>query len=127
MIMPMRLIATMLLCLIPAFAQPPQGAPQGAPQGGRRGGPPQNLKILKAEEVMAKMGTFRAGLGVRCDHCHVQGNNASDDNPKKLIARKMITMTAEINAGFPDGKEHVTCYTCHRGKVEPEMTPPAAQ
>jgi hypothetical protein len=85
------------------------------------------LKILKPEEVMPKMQSFRAGLGVRCDFCHVQGDNASDANPKKLIARSMISMTADLNTKFPAGKEHVTCYTCHRGKEEPETAPPAAQ
>ncbi len=59
--------------------------------------------------------------------CHVQGDNASDENPHKVIARHMITMTKEINAKFPDGKEHVTCWTCHRGSHEPATEPPAAE
>jgi hypothetical protein len=37
----------------------------------------------------------------------------------------MISMTREINGKFPDGKEHVTCYTCHRGDHEPKMKPDA--
>jgi hypothetical protein len=111
MMYPMRLLVTMLLCLLPALAQ---------------GQAPKNLKILKPEEVRANMGAFRAGLGVMCNHCHVQGDNASDDNPKKVIARNMLAMTREINAKFPDGKEHVTCFTCHRGALAP-LTAPAAQ
>lgn len=51
--------------------------------------------------------------------CHVQGDNASDENPHKVIARHMIAMTKELNAKFPDGKVHITCYTCHRGQHEP--------
>ena len=43
---------------------------------------------------------------------------------KKEIARRMITMVGEINAKFPDGKMHVSCYTCHRGETEPKMAPP---
>ena len=62
-----------------------------------------------------------------CSYCHVQGDFASDDNPKKNIARAMIRMATEINAKFPDGKAHVSCYTCHRGAEEPIMAPPAAQ
>jgi hypothetical protein len=31
-----------------------------------------------------------------------------------------------VNANFPDGKMHVSCYTCHRGEAEPK-TAPAAQ
>ena len=74
------------------------------------------------------MGQMRASLGVMCTHCHVQ-DRASDENPKKLVARQMMTMVKEINAKFPDGKVHVTCYTCHRGKLMPDMAapPPPAQ
>ncbi len=31
----------------------------------------------------------------------------------------MIVLTQDVNAKFPDGKQHVTCYTCHRGAHEP--------
>ena len=71
------------------------------------------------------MAAFRAGLGVMCTYCHVQGDFASDDNPKKDIARMMISMAKDINAKFPDGKMHVTCFTCHRGAEEPLTAPPA--
>jgi hypothetical protein len=66
------------------------------------------------------------GLGVHCDACHIAGDFSSDENPKKAIARHMFEMTRDINAKFPDGKEHVTCYTCHRGAVEPLTAPAAA-
>jgi hypothetical protein len=42
------------------------------------------------------------------------------------MARMMIVMTREINAKFPDGKEHVTCFTCHRGSEHPKTAPDAA-
>ena len=58
-------------------------------------------------------------VGGHADH------RASDDNPKKNIARAMIRMAADINSKFPDGKAHVSCYTCHRGAEEPIMAPPA--
>lgn len=75
--------------------------------------PPQNLRLLQPEEVRAAMRGFRTGLGVRCEFCHVQGNDASDEKPQKLTARKMNAMTQEINKRFPDpGKVHVSCYTC---------------
>jgi hypothetical protein len=91
-------------------------------------GPPKNLKVLPADvDIRATMGAFRAGLGVMCTYCHVQGDFASDENPKKNIARAMIRMANDINSKFPDGKAHVSCYTCHRGAEEPLMAPPAAQ
>jgi cytochrome c2 len=57
-------------------------------------------------------------------------DKASDDNPKKNIARAMITMVKDINsktaaATGETGKEFVTCYTCHRGKTEPDTVAPA--
>jgi hypothetical protein len=73
------------------------------------------------------MRAFAGALGVMCSYCHVQGDFASDDNPKKDIARMMISMAKDINAKFPDGKRHVSCYTCHRGAEEPLLAPPAAQ
>jgi hypothetical protein len=87
----------------------------------------QNLKFFPAENLQQTMQAFRACLGVMCSYCHVQGDFASDDNPKKETARMMIHMAMDINAKFADGKRHVSCYTCHRGETEPKMTPPAAQ
>lgn len=114
----------MLLVLIPLGAQdapPPQK--KGAPS------PPKNLKILKADgNLIPTMRSFTAALGVECQYCHVRGDFASDDNPKKTVARMMIGMAQDINAKFPpvEGKMYVTCYTCHRGKNMPETTPPTA-
>jgi len=108
-----------LLCALPLCAQEP--APKKGPPPD-----PTNLKVLKVTtgaEVRQIMRTFTAGLGVQCVYCHVQGNFASDDNPKKEIARHMIEMAQHINSNFPDGKMHVTCYTCHRGETEPKTAP----
>ena len=118
----MRLFVS-LLFVIALCAQPPQDAPKKGGGGGRA---PQNLKVLKPDaNIRQVMGSFTSGLGVRCDFCHVQGNFASDENPKKEIARHMIVIAQEVNAKFPDGKEHVTCYTCHRGATAPLTAAPA--
>jgi hypothetical protein len=119
-----KLIPLLLFCLIP-FLAVSQDAPK---QGGGGGRGPKNLKVLKPDtNIRNTMMGFTVALGVRCDHCHIQGNFASDENPKKDIGRNMIVMLGEINAKFPDGKEHVSCYTCHRGEVTPKMAaPPAA-
>jgi hypothetical protein len=117
----MRLLATTLLLLVPVFAQE-QGKEKREPRA------PQNLKVLKIDsprEIGPIMRGFTTGLGVRCNFCHVEGNFAADDIPKKEIARHMIQMVDHINAGFPDGKAHVSCYTCHRGETEPKMAPDA--
>jgi hypothetical protein len=88
---------------------------------------PKNLKILKTEGLQATMRAYNASLGQECVFCHVMGNFPSDDNPKKGVALMMISMTQEINAKFPDGKMHVSCYTCHNGSNQPKTdAPPAA-
>jgi len=110
-----------LLLTVAAFGQEP------GPPREHHMPPPKNLKILKPEQLMPAMQGFRVALGVRCDFCHVQGDFASDEKPTKQIARKMLLMTHEINGNFPDGKMHVTCYTCHRGSEEPAMHPPEGE
>src|SRR6266853_478164 len=93
---------------------------QDAPaRGGGRGRgpqtPPKNLKVLTPEELAGgAMRNAATGLGVMCTACHVE-DRSSDEIPMKLTARMMFGMVKEINSKFPDGKVHVTCYTCHRG------------
>ncbi len=121
----MRLIVP-LLFVIALCAAPPQDAPKKGPG---RGGPPKNLKVLKVQgpELISAMRSYQVALGgVQCVFCHMQGDFSSDENPKKEIARHMISMVQDINGKFPDGKEHVTCYTCHRGDTTPKTAPPAA-
>ncbi len=119
----MRLLIATMVCLLPLMAQ-------DAPKGGQKkggGGPPKNLKILPPEGLIQTMRGYTVALGVRCDECHIAGDFASDDNPKKNVARMMISMVHDINAKFPgDAKERVTCYTCHRGAVLPLTAPPPA-
>ena len=116
----MRLLLTSLLLVsVSLVAQPPQGK--------KGGGPPKNLKLLDPNsDYRATMQTFVKALGASgCTFCHVQGDFASDDNPKKVTARMMIQMARDINAKFPDGGMHVRCWTCHRGSATPETEPPA--
>lgn len=87
---------------------------------------PVNLKVLQAastSEVRQIMRNFAAGLGVQCSYCHVEGNFASDENPKKQTARLMIRLVQKVNTEFPDGKLHISCYTCHRGETQPRTAP----
>ena len=117
---------SLLLLVLPVMAQEPQAPqpPQPPPQGERQPAPqPKNLKLLDGETLMPTMMSFKVALGVECSFCHVQGDFASDEKPTKEMARKMIVMTRSINANFPDGKIHVTCYTCHRGSTEPKTAP----
>jgi hypothetical protein len=123
----MRLFSFTMLCLSTVFCVASLCGQDAPPQKKGGGGPPKNLKVLPPDtNIRVVMGGYRAALGVTCDFCHVQ-DRASDENPKKNIARMMITMVHDINTkSFTDGKEHVTCYTCHRGTAAPLTAPPPA-
>ncbi len=120
------LLSLLLLSSFHLMAQDGRGGGRGGPPPS---GPPKNLRVLPADtnitQVTTIMGTFRAALGVQCTYCHIAGDFASDDNAKKSMARNMIRIAADINANFPDGKAHVTCYTCHRGEAKPRIEAPA--
>lgn len=125
----MRFLPVLILLLMPLA--PVQSSPQDAgakkEQTKRPPADPTNLKVLKVSsgaEVGQIMRTFTGALGVQCAYCHVAGNFASDENPKKEVARHMITMTRQINGNFPEGgRMRVSCYTCHRGEAEPKTAP----
>jgi nitrate/TMAO reductase-like tetraheme cytochrome c subunit len=72
------------------------------------------------------MRSFNAALGVECTFCHA-ADRSSDEKGEKLMARKMITMTHEINEKNFNGKMEVHCYTCHKGVEHPVSEPPAKQ
>src|SRR5882672_8897452 len=105
-------------------------------QGGRGAAPPnppKNLKLLApTTEIPFIMRSLNEALGVECTYCHVQGDFAADTNPKKEMARKMISMVRLIDTSFPssvgvfpDGYHEVDCITCHRGNVKPEINAPS--
>lgn len=83
----------------------------------------QLLKDVPASQFLDAMRSFNAALGVECGFCHVQGKFDSDEKPKKLMARKMLTMTHTINETTFGGKMEVRCYTCHQGHEEPHSHP----
>mgnify|MGYP001478812225 CR=1 FL=1 len=116
----------------------------------------KNLQILpqdiSKEGIDSVMHHFTNSLGVKCGYCHAPMEGArrldfaSDAKPEKLIARKMMQMTIDINknhfvdieeqmdSGFVQPKDttsshyilsYVTCYTCHHGNPHPKNEPPA--
>ncbi len=87
-------------------------------------GPPQNLKILKPEEVPSLMGAFMNWTGLKCVECHAAPDFASDEKDKKVVARRHLKMVRDMNANIFGGENKVTCYTCHRGDPHPLDGPP---
>ena len=117
----MRTLVGLLLATVLSFTLMAQEKGKG--KGGPKA-PPKNLKILTPDNYFDAMRSFTQALGVQCDFCHEQ-DRSSDAKPQKNTARMMLTMTREINAKFPDGQQHVRCYTCHRGSNKPLTEPPA--
>jgi len=90
------------------------------------------LKGLTVPEFQDEMNFMVVALGVNCGYCHVRNNFASDDNPRKATARRMLEMVKAINQQFfadyqPAPEESrlgkVTCYTCHQGETKPNQGP----
>jgi hypothetical protein len=102
-----------------------------------RSRPPENVKVLTDLDGTAlrqEMQRVAAGLGVKCEHCQVQGNFASDEKVQKRTARWMLEMSRAINAAHfaryerKEGESvlgRITCYTCHQGApTAPKLAPP---
>jgi hypothetical protein len=86
---------------------------------------PTNLKVLTPENYLGVMFSIPQALGQRCEFCHSDPQNrASDDNPMKITARRMMVMVKTINDSMFNGEQKVTCYTCHHGEQKPAAPPP---
>jgi hypothetical protein len=107
---------------------------------------------IPRDDLIAAMRVFTRSLGVKCNHCHqVTATEpkevldfASDAKEEKKVARVMLRMTTELNQTWiprvEEAEGHaaevmkvtpqeavsgrIGCWTCHRGKTEPDMPPP---
>jgi len=82
------------------------------------------MKEVPADQFIPAMQAMTTALGGECTFCHVQGKMESDENNHKKIARKMITMTEELNKTHFEGRKVVTCYSCHQGAGHPATAAP---
>ena len=87
----------------------------------------QALRGISAADFMGTMGIMTAALGFDCSECHIAaGTDKVDwaaDTPRKVIARRMVNMVTAINQNNFAGRQLVTCWTCHRGRDRPVVTP----
>jgi photosynthetic reaction center cytochrome c subunit len=107
--------------------QGPQG-PQGpAPRADAVFKNVQVLKGLTVDDFLLTMGFISAAVAADCVGCHPSaGTEHVDwaiDTPRKQTARKMILMVAAINRDHFGGRQVVTCWSCHRGRDRPVVTP----
>lgn len=119
------LCAAMLLGITAAAAQSPVPSP-----GKKSGEVFKNLKVLNdtpSELLLPSMEFITSSLGVHCEYCHVEKAFEKDDKKPKQTAREMMRMVAEINHTTFQGKQGVTCYSCHRGSPKPLTVPVIAK
>ena len=87
----------------------------------------QVLRGIPVDDFMGTMGVMSAALGFDCSECHTgAGTDRVDwafDTQRKVIARRMVKMVAAINHDNFTGRQMVTCWSCHRGRDKPAVTP----
>jgi hypothetical protein len=95
----------------------------------------KNISVLPNTPVRTFLIIMKDGyakaLGVRCTHCHVEGDFASDDKRPKRAAREMAAMHRTINdrlqamqnLDLPLQNRFINCSTCHRGMINPLAEP----
>lgn len=87
----------------------------------------QALKGISVDDFMLTMGIMSAAVGSDCVGCHPSaGTDYVDwavDTPRKRTARRMVQMVTAINRDNFGGRQVVTCWTCHRGRDRPVITP----
>jgi hypothetical protein len=83
----------------------------------------KSFKGQKAASIIPAMQFMSASLKVKCEYCHTQ-DFASDEKKEKNTAREMIAMQKDINDRNFDGRNQVTCATCHAGHTHPIPFPP---
>jgi photosynthetic reaction center cytochrome c subunit len=87
----------------------------------------QALKGIPVDDFLETMGIMTAALQFDCSDCHTGAGtsevNWAADTPRKVMARAMVNMVATINKNNFGGRQMVTCWTCHRNRDKPLVTP----
>src|SRR6266567_832143 len=87
----------------------------------------QALKGIGVDDFLLTMGIMSAAVGSDCVGCHPSaGTDHVDwalDTPRKRTARRMVEMVTAINRDNFNGRQIVTCWSCHRGRDRPVTTP----
>ncbi len=119
-------------CVVAVVAVVSLGAGIAQAQPPRKLPPLENIRVLKGwdgTQVREEMRRMADAIGVKCDHCHVQGNFASDEKRAKHTGRRMLELTMTLNAQYfgahtpAEGESRlgrITCYTCHQGSAIPK-------
>lgn len=128
------------LALLKAANAVPDPLDPAPAEGSRAVNDYQNVKVLtdlSTEQFNRLMLAMTSWIAPEqgCAYCHNVENLADDSLYTKVVARRMLQMTRQINADWTThvAATGVTCYTCHRGKPVPANVwfdhagPPEAQ
>ncbi len=77
------------------------------------------LADMPADQMGKVMNIMTASLGVNCQFCHEGTDFAKEAVGHKDIGREMIEMTLQLNKHHFEGRDAVSCFTCHRGQKHP--------
>lgn len=107
-----------------AVPKPPDAAGAGGPKASQIYKNVKLLGDLSEEQFTRLMISMTEWVAPEkgCAFCHNEQDLALDDVYAKVVARRMLQMTKDINANFKThvGETGVTCYTCHRGNPVPK-------
>ncbi len=104
----------------------PEALAEASPDGPKARDVYQNVQVLgdlSVGQFSRHMVAITSWIAPKegCNYCHNPQNFAEDTLYTKVVARRMIQMTQNINANWTShvGSTGVTCYTCHRGNAVP--------
>lgn len=104
----------------------PEAQPAAEPSGEKSSAVYENVQVLgdlDSNEFIRFMTAITEWVSPQegCNYCHEEGNLASDKLYQKIVARRMIQMTIDINSKWKShvAETGVTCHTCHRGNPVP--------
>ena len=120
-----------LLCVAALCARAGVARAQPPPQTAARSRTSRSSAGWTGSRCATRCGACPTRIGVKCDHCHVQGNFASDEKRAKHTGRRMLELTLALNtralpvAPPAEGESRlgrITCYTCHQGAATPKTS-----
>jgi photosynthetic reaction center cytochrome c subunit len=110
-----------------ATAKVPKVLPPASPAGVRASKAYKNVRVLgdlSVGQFTRLMVSITQWVAPKqgCAYCHNLKNMADDTNYTKVVARRMLQMTQNVNGNWQSHVQNigVTCYTCHGGKPVPK-------
>jgi photosynthetic reaction center cytochrome c subunit len=108
--------------------QPPEALPAASDEGPKAKDIYQNVQVLgdlSIGQFTRHMAAITSWVSPNegCAYCHNLENLAEDSKYTKVVARKMIQMTQQVNSQWQPhvAATGVTCWTCHRGNHIPQQ------